>query len=201
VVFTGSPGGFDEGPAGGLDGGPERGSAGGTEGGGTDGLGQPPVHDIDLAELAHHDIVRFEIAVHDPAGVRVGHGFTDPQKGLDEPGERPLTGLLGPRAGLDAQVNTANGLRERLPLEQFHRQPQAAVGQAPMVVQGHDGRVIELRGDLRLFEKPRVEFEVSAVLGAQRLHGHDAVEHPVVDAVDLAHAAPADHAQERVARR
>jgi len=40
-------------------------------------LGESPVHDLDLAEAADHDVARLEVAVEDPVGVRVGHRLAD----------------------------------------------------------------------------------------------------------------------------
>jgi hypothetical protein len=36
-------------------------------------IGEPPVHDLDLAEGAHQDVARLEVAVDDPLAVRVRH--------------------------------------------------------------------------------------------------------------------------------
>ena len=36
-------------------------------------LGEPPVHHLDFAEVAHHDIRRLEVAVDDAATMRIGH--------------------------------------------------------------------------------------------------------------------------------
>src|SRR5262249_58032209 len=40
-------------------------------------LGQAPVQELDLAEGAHHDVARLQIAVDHPARVRVGHDLTE----------------------------------------------------------------------------------------------------------------------------
>ena len=42
-----------------------------------DQLGQPPVEDDDLAEVAQDHVLPLEVAVDDPARVGVGDGVTD----------------------------------------------------------------------------------------------------------------------------
>ena len=47
-------------------------------------LGQPPIHDLDFAESADHDVGRLEVSVDDTVGVgvadRLAHGLEDGQQ-------------------------------------------------------------------------------------------------------------------------
>jgi hypothetical protein len=51
-------------------------------------LREAPVHQVDLAEIADHDVGRFEIAVHDPAMVRIRERVADLEQDLDAPPRR-----------------------------------------------------------------------------------------------------------------
>ena len=51
-------------------------------------LGQAPVHHLDLAEAAHHDVRRLQVAVDHAPGVGVGHRLAD----LLEDGQEPRAG-------------------------------------------------------------------------------------------------------------
>ena len=48
-------------------------------------LGQPPVHDLHLAERADHDVERLEVAVDDALGVGEADGLGDLLEDLHEP--------------------------------------------------------------------------------------------------------------------
>ena len=61
-------------------------------------LGQPPVHDIDFAEITHHDVVRFKVAVDDPLGVGVGYSIAYFEKRVQGFGQ-PLRIIGGPFFG------------------------------------------------------------------------------------------------------
>lgn len=63
---------------------------------------------------AHENVPRLEVAVHDPLLVRMTHPGTDPRKGLHPIPQRRIR-LLQPPV-------------EPLAIDQFHRQPKAAVG-------------------------------------------------------------------------
>ena len=46
-------------------------------------LGQAPVEHDDFAEITHDHVMALQIAVDDPACVRVGYGVTDRHKGIE----------------------------------------------------------------------------------------------------------------------
>ena len=50
-------------------------------------LGQAPVHDLDLAEAADHDVRRLQVAVDHAAGVGVGHRLADLLEDRQEAGQ------------------------------------------------------------------------------------------------------------------
>ena len=65
-------------------------------------LGQPPVHDLDLAEGADHDVGRLQVAVDDAVGVGVADRLADLLEHRQQPAAvvrrvRPL--LRGARRG------------------------------------------------------------------------------------------------------
>ena len=59
-------------------------------------LGQAPVHHLHLAERAHHDVGRLEVAVDHAAGVRIGHRLADLCEDRQEP--RPILAGFDPLA-------------------------------------------------------------------------------------------------------
>ena len=50
-------------------------------------LGQAPIHHLDLAEAAHHDVRRLQVAVDHAAGVRVRHRLADLLEDRQEAGQ------------------------------------------------------------------------------------------------------------------
>ena len=74
-------------------------------------LREAPVHDLHLAEGAHHDVAGLQVAVDDAAGVGVGHGLGDL---LEDPEEAPEVGRrVGP---------TREQRGERLAPDELHRE-------------------------------------------------------------------------------
>ena len=55
--------------------------------------GQPPVHHVDLAEISHHDVGWFQVAVYDSLGVGVGDAVTDLDRGVEQTGQGLSIGL------------------------------------------------------------------------------------------------------------
>ena len=64
-------------------------------------LGQAPVHDVDLAEIADHDVGRLQIAMDHAARMGVGQGVADVDEDVQQPAQRVF--LLG-RRGFVAQL-------------------------------------------------------------------------------------------------
>ena len=47
-------------------------------------LEEPPIHDVHLAKLTDHDVLRLEVAVQHATGMREGNRFANAQKSLEE---------------------------------------------------------------------------------------------------------------------
>ena len=86
-------------------------------------LGEPreaPVHQVDLPEARHHDVLGLEIAVDDAAVVRVRDGVADLHEDLEALGDA-LGRADGPRG-------IAQPARERHALHELHREVRDARG-------------------------------------------------------------------------
>ena len=142
-------------------------------------LGQPPVHDLDLAEGADHDVGRLQVAVDHAPAVGEADRLADLRERLQEP---RLVGRL-----------QFGG--QGLPGDQFHGQEGGAVGQRPQGVDRRDARVRQPGRDLRLADEA-----VGVGPGQQDLQRDVAVEGEVECGEDPAHAAAGDLAQHAVAR-
>ena len=141
---------------------------------------QAPVHDLHLAEAAHHDVGRLQVAVDDVVRVGVGERLAD----LLEDGREPAA--LGRRVGPRLQQPVEGGA-----LDELHGQEGPAVGQRAEVVDRRDGGVLQLAGDAGLVGEAAGGGGVGAVLLLQHLDGDFAAERGVGGAVDDAHAAAA----------
>ena len=153
-------------------------------------LGQAPVHDLDLAEAADHDVRRLQVPVDHAPRVGVGHRLAD----LLEDREEPHPVLV--RAPARRQQR-----RQGAAPDQLHRDEQPAVGEAPQLVDGDDPGVLELAADLRLLDEPADHLGVVAVLLPDHLDGEVPAEVEVAPLEDRAHPAPGELADELVARR
>src|SRR5262245_19438125 len=81
---------------------------------------------------------------------------------------------------------------EGLTLDQFHGEKGSPVLQAAGVVDRRDPRVLQLRGELRFFQKTSFQLWYILEIVPQDLEGEGAVEREVGDAQDHAHAAAGD---------
>ena len=153
-------------------------------------LGQAPVHDLDLAEAADHDVRRLQVAVDHAPRVGVGHRLAD----LLEDREESHPVLV--RAPARRQQR-----RQGAAPDQLHRDEQPAVGEPAQLVDRDDPRVLELAADLRLLDEPADHLGVVAVLLPDHLDGQVAAEVEVAALEDRAHPAPGELADELVARR
>jgi hypothetical protein len=111
-------------------------------------LGHAPVHDRDLAEISDHHVGRLQVAVDHAARVGVLHGQTDLQKDIEQPSQAELS-----KSGGVAIEARGQDLFQRATANQLHRKVSAAVGIESQVVNRNDVGVLELRGDLRLFDE------------------------------------------------
>ena len=148
-------------------------------------LGEAPVHHLHFAERPDHDVLRFQVAVDHPVGVRVPDRLTDRL----EHGQRVHRG-----AGLEQGF-------EGVALDELHRQERPAVGEFADPVNGRDAGVLELAGDLRFVDEPHCRAGPRGVPLGQDLDGHLAVQGHVPGAVNHPHAAAADLVEQLVPGR
>ena len=113
-------------------------------------LGQAPVEDDDLAELAEHHVGGLEIAVDDAALVRELDRQAHALEGREElpPGERRRRAAVAEAQGLEHLVQGA-------PAHAAHGEVLRPVGPHAEVVDGHDRGVLELPLHLGLEEEAR----------------------------------------------
>jgi hypothetical protein len=106
-------------------------------------LGQAPVHHLDLAEAAHHDVGGLQVAVDHPLRVGIGHRLGDLLEDPQEPGQ-----VVGRRRALGQQG------REGAAADQLHREERPMILQSAQVVDRDDAGVLELAADLCLLDEP-----------------------------------------------
>ena len=100
---------------------------------------QPPVHDLDLAERADHDVRRLQVAVDHAARVGVGEVWQITSKRRRT---RCSSWADWPRS--------ANRPREGAALDQLHGDERRAVGHRSDLVDRHDAGVLEPAADAGL---------------------------------------------------
>ena len=155
-------------------------------------LGQPPVHDLDLAERADHHVGRLQVAVDDAVGVGVADRLAD----LLEDGQEPAA-AGGRAAAAPQQVR-----RGSAPLMSFMARNGRPSGRVPSSWTAGMPGCCELAGDPGLVAEAAGRCGVGGVLvAAEHLDGDLAVQRGVAGAVDDAHAAAGDLVEEFVARR
>ena len=152
-------------------------------------LGEAPVHDLDLAEAADHDVRRLQVAVDHALRVGVGDRLAD----LLEDGEEPRPVLVGASSRRQER-------RQRAAPHQLHRDEQPAVGQPAQLVDRHDARVLELPADLRLLDESPDHLGVVAMFLADHLDGQVAAEVEVAALEDGPHAPASQLADELISR-
>jgi hypothetical protein len=150
-------------------------------------LGEAPVHDLHLAERADHDVRGLEVAVQHALAVRIGDRLAHR---LEYREHAPA--VLIRRAALLQER------RQRLPLDQLHREVRPLVGHQAELVHGHDAGVLQLAADLRLLDEALHDLGALGQLAVEHLHRHVAAEVRVVALEDHAHAAARDLAQQLV---
>jgi len=133
-----------------------------------------PVPDLDLAELADHDVDRPEIAVDHAPAVSVGERLADLLEQTQEP--RQVVGRDG-RSGAARRGTTPRAISG---------QERPAVGQGAGLVDGGNARVLQLPGDLRFLAEALFHFGLAHVLALEHLDGEGAAQAQVT----ACHSAP-----------
>ena len=149
-------------------------------------LGQAPVDDDGLAEVADDDVGRLEVAVDDVAAVGVGDGVGDGDDVVEQADALVDGGALGDQ------------LAQRAAGDELHGVERGAVGPAAGLVDRDDAGVLEARGDQGLAQ----EADLADVAARDQLLDRDvAAEVEVVGARHAAEAAATVLAEDLVAAR
>jgi hypothetical protein len=162
-----------------------------------DELGQAEVDDLRIPLGRDHDVVRFQVAVHDAGGVRLGQPVRGLGEDLQPPRERWMPG---------------EKLAKRLPFDELHGDVVQLLGALlrggrlhdvrgpglPDLVDGHDVRVIQRGRGLRLLREAVDPLAVVGEDGREDLQGDVAAEPFVAGAVDVAHAARGDEVEDPI---
>ncbi|MEZ5302717.1 MAG: hypothetical protein R3F11_19080 [Verrucomicrobiales bacterium] len=112
--------------------------------GGAGHLGDAPIHDVNFAEGADHDVRRLEVAVHDALAMGIGDRLAHPDQDAGRPAQAPA---------LAALAGKAEDLAEFAPADETHRVEASPVRIASHRVNRDDRRVVQLGGDLRLTDE------------------------------------------------
>jgi hypothetical protein len=136
------------------------------------------VTDANAPVLAHQDVVRFEVAVHEAGTVRRGQATAGSDHDVDH--------------GTPSGARVVEPAPERDPVDELHRDEEL-VAHPPDVVHGDDVGVGELGHGLRFQDQPRAPLDRSGRgLGTQQLERHLSIELGIVRDVHDTHAALAE---------
>ena len=119
-------------------------------------------------------------------------GVGGAERGRDAAGD-------GERLGLEERAARVHAARQALALEELHHDERAAVGLVAEVEHLDDAGVLDRGRGLGLVEEPVHDAAILGVLRVQDLHGGGATDERVLGAIDRAHAAAPDDADDPVA--
>ena len=159
-------------------------------------LGAAPVHQVDFAEFAHHDVARLDVAVHDALAVAVGDHLAHLQK-VFQPGDQRVLFLAA--ADLFVEIGFAGGfdeLGERGAVDQLHHHfpmPRAVLAHR---VDRDDRRMVEPGVQAAFFEEGFDRARIVPELLVQAFDRDDAVEKQVAGLADAADSPGGEVAQE-----
>src|SRR6185436_8363948 len=103
-------------------------------------FGKPPIHHIDLAKAADHNVCRLEIAMKHAFFVRIRYRLASLHYHADGAPDVPALFLF---------ASQCEHFTQGASLHQSHSEERLALGIAAGFVNGHDARMIELSSDLR----------------------------------------------------
>jgi hypothetical protein len=147
--------------------------------------GDPEVGHLHASVAVDDDVVRLDVAVHDPVPVRVRERCEDLARVLDDDARR-------------GRAPRHDELLDVAAVEELHRDVVRPLRLAP-VVDRDDVRVRERGGALRLAAEPLDELVVARVALVEDLDRHAPAEHLVLGEVDVRHAAAPDPLEDPVA--
>ena len=127
-----------------------------------------------------------------PREVGVRHGVTNPYKRRQECHPLDRVGL----AGGPFRMVGPDGVGKRAPAHEPHR----VIRRLPLaeLIDRHNPRMLELRRDLGLVEKPGAECRVILLVGTQLLERDQPAQRLVASQPDLPHSPPAVELGQRV---
>ena len=144
-------------------------------------FGEAEVEDLDQTLGGDHHVVRLEIAVDDPFLVRRGEAMGDLRRDRNQPAQRGKS-LFDPRREAPAE-------------DELHRDVGEALVLADLV-NGDDVRMVQGRGGARLLSEAQIVLRTLVEALGEQLDRDDAPEGRVARAVEPAHAAGAELAQD-----
>jgi hypothetical protein len=147
-------------------------------------LDQAQVGQLGLAGGGQQDVVRFDVAMDEPALVDPVQGLTH----LDDQADR---------FGLGKPPYPVQAFAQALALDVFHDQEGGGASQAE-VEHANDVGVDELAGDLTFLGKAQSQYRIGSHFASNHLDRHDLASLRVEAFVDRAHAPVADFAQNLV---
>ena len=139
-------------------------------------LGEAEVEHLDEPALGPHQVRALDVAVHDPAGVRLVQRIGDLQADLDDLADRQ-------RPFRDAR-------RQQFALDILHHDEVGAARLADVVGDG-DVRRAEQRGRARLVQQARPAFGIRLEVRRQEFQGDRTAETDILRTIHFAHAAGA----------
>jgi hypothetical protein len=110
-------------------------------------------------------------------------------EGVDQAAERQPGRRRPEPLGRRRPVQVGDHVGQRPAADLLHQEVHPPVGERAEGVDGHDARMLELRGDLRLFDEARDRSPARGRAGLEDLQRHGPVERRIADPVDLAHRA------------
>ena len=159
-------------------------------------LGEPPVDDLGLAELAGDDVLRLDVEVEDALSHAVDE-VDRPAGGGEMPQKRPEGQLIN-RVGMGEMVGS-DLLMERTGAEIAHHLEELAAGMLTDVVDRHDARMLEIRAGAHLSQKPSPALRVVGHLRKDLLEEHFPIELAITGPPHLPHSPPELSLEEFVA--
>ena len=135
-------------------------------------MGQSPVHHQHFAELAEHDVLGLEVAMHDPPRMRKADGIRRPHQNVEVLGQRFLADDLLPGS----------------PLHLLHRIEQVPLRVRTHIVNRHDVRVIQIAGHHHFRQELGLLLVVGGRSPLDHFEGHAAIDRGLPGIVHDPHA-------------